>query len=106
MASNIARRVVPALHREDAAAPESAHLSQREREVLELCARLSLQRDHGCVGRQSRHGEHLHSPRLRKTAHAFPGRSGGRIFLFSAAIAGVFHSCPGVTGQFTDTGFP
>ena len=39
MTSNIARRVVQAFHREDAAAPESASLSQREREVLELLAR-------------------------------------------------------------------
>ena len=39
MTSNIARRVVQAFHREDPAAPESANLSQREREVLELLAR-------------------------------------------------------------------
>lgn len=39
MTSNIARRVVQAFHREDAAAPEYAKLSQREREVLELLAR-------------------------------------------------------------------
>ena len=39
MTSNIARRVVQAFHREDAAVPESAKLSQREREVLELLAR-------------------------------------------------------------------
>lgn len=39
MTSNIARRVVQAFHREDATAPESAKLSQREREVLELLAR-------------------------------------------------------------------
>ena len=39
MTSNIARRVVQAFHREDPAAPESAKLSQREREVLELLAR-------------------------------------------------------------------
>lgn len=39
MTSNIARRVVQAFHREDAAAPESAKLSQRECEVLELLAR-------------------------------------------------------------------
>lgn len=39
MTSNIARRVVQAFHREDATAPESAKLSQREREVLELLAK-------------------------------------------------------------------
>ena len=39
MTSNIARRVVQAFHRNDPAAPESAVLSQREREVLELLAR-------------------------------------------------------------------
>src|ERR1019366_5271881 len=39
MTSNIARRVVQAFHREDPAAPASANLSQREREVLELLAR-------------------------------------------------------------------
>ena len=39
MTSNIARRVVQAFHREAPAAPESANLSQREREVLELLAR-------------------------------------------------------------------
>jgi len=39
MTSNIARRVVQAFHREDATVPESAKLSQREREVLELLAR-------------------------------------------------------------------
>lgn len=39
MTSNIARRVVQAFHREDATMPESAKLSQREREVLELLAR-------------------------------------------------------------------
>lgn len=39
MTSNIARRVVQAFHRQDATVPESAQLSQREREVLELLAR-------------------------------------------------------------------
>jgi DNA-binding NarL/FixJ family response regulator len=39
MTSNIARRVVQAFHRQDATVPESAKLSQREREVLELLAR-------------------------------------------------------------------
>ena len=39
MTSNIARRVVQAFHREDATVPESAKLSPREREVLELLAR-------------------------------------------------------------------
>ena len=39
MTSNIARRVVQAFHRQDALVPESAVLSQREREVLELLAR-------------------------------------------------------------------
>src|SRR4051794_3628145 len=39
MTSNIARRVVQAFHREDATVPESAKLSQREREVLEFLAR-------------------------------------------------------------------
>jgi DNA-binding NarL/FixJ family response regulator len=39
MTSNIARRVVQAFHREDASVPESAKLSAREREVLELLAR-------------------------------------------------------------------
>ena len=39
MTSNIARRVVQAFRREDASVPESAKLSQREREVLELLAR-------------------------------------------------------------------
>jgi DNA-binding NarL/FixJ family response regulator len=39
MTSNIARRVVQAFHREAPAAPASAELSQREREVLELLAR-------------------------------------------------------------------
>jgi DNA-binding NarL/FixJ family response regulator len=39
MTSNIARRVVQAFHRQDAMLPESAKLSQREREVLELLAR-------------------------------------------------------------------
>lgn len=39
MTSNIARRVVQAFHREDTTVPESAKLSQREREVLELLAR-------------------------------------------------------------------
>jgi DNA-binding NarL/FixJ family response regulator len=39
MTSNIARRVVQAFHRKDATVPESAKLSQREREVLELLAR-------------------------------------------------------------------
>ena len=39
MTSNIARRVVQAFHREDASVPESAKLSPREREVLELLAR-------------------------------------------------------------------
>lgn len=39
MTSNIARRVVQAFYREDATMPESAKLSQREREVLELLAR-------------------------------------------------------------------
>jgi DNA-binding NarL/FixJ family response regulator len=39
MTSNIARRVVQAFHREDATVPESAKLSQREREVLEQLAR-------------------------------------------------------------------
>ena len=39
MTSNIARRVVQAFHRNDPAVPESANLSQREREVLELLAR-------------------------------------------------------------------
>ena len=39
MTSNIARRVVQAFHREDPAAPPSANLSPREREVLELLAR-------------------------------------------------------------------
>jgi DNA-binding NarL/FixJ family response regulator len=38
MTSNIARRVVQAFHQEDAGTPESANLSQREREVLELLA--------------------------------------------------------------------
>jgi len=38
MTSNIARRVVQAFHHEDADTPESANLSQREREVLELLA--------------------------------------------------------------------
>jgi DNA-binding NarL/FixJ family response regulator len=39
MTGNIARRVVQAFHREAPAAPASAELSQREREVLELLAR-------------------------------------------------------------------
>jgi DNA-binding NarL/FixJ family response regulator len=39
MTNNIARRVVQAFHRQDATVPESAKLSQREREVLELLAR-------------------------------------------------------------------
>ena len=39
MTSNIARRVVQAFHRAAPAAPASAELSQREREVLELLAR-------------------------------------------------------------------
>lgn len=39
MTSNIARRVVQAFHREDPTVPESAKLSPREREVLELLAR-------------------------------------------------------------------
>ena len=39
MTSNIARRVVQAFQRQDATVPESAKLSQREREVLELLAR-------------------------------------------------------------------
>jgi DNA-binding NarL/FixJ family response regulator len=39
MTSNIARRVVRAFHRQDATVPESAKLSQREREILELLAR-------------------------------------------------------------------
>ena len=39
MTSNIARRVVQAFHRQDTTVPESAKLSQREREVLELLAR-------------------------------------------------------------------
>lgn len=39
MTSNIARRVVQAFHPQDATAPESAKLSQRECEVLELLAR-------------------------------------------------------------------
>jgi DNA-binding NarL/FixJ family response regulator len=39
MTGNIARRVVQAFHREAPAAPPSAELSQREREVLELLAR-------------------------------------------------------------------
>ena len=39
MTSNIARRVVQAFHREDASVPESAKLSPRECEVLELLAR-------------------------------------------------------------------
>jgi DNA-binding NarL/FixJ family response regulator len=39
MTSNIARRVVQAFQRQDATAPESAKLSPREREVLELLAR-------------------------------------------------------------------
>lgn len=39
MTSNIARRVVQAFQRQDTAVPESAKLSQREREVLELLAR-------------------------------------------------------------------
>ena len=39
MTSNIARRVVQAFYRDDATAPESANLSPREREVLELLAR-------------------------------------------------------------------
>jgi DNA-binding NarL/FixJ family response regulator len=39
MTSNIARRVVQAFHRDDSGTPESASLSPREREVLELLAR-------------------------------------------------------------------
>jgi len=39
MTGNIARRVVQAFHREDPGTPESANLSPREREVLELLAR-------------------------------------------------------------------
>ena len=39
MTSNIARRVVQAFHQQDAPLPESAKLSPREREVLELLAR-------------------------------------------------------------------
>ncbi len=39
MTSNIARRVVQAFHRPDATVSESAKLSQRERDVLELLAR-------------------------------------------------------------------
>ena len=39
MTGNIARRVVQAFHRADVGEPESAKLSQREREVLELLAR-------------------------------------------------------------------
>jgi DNA-binding NarL/FixJ family response regulator len=39
MTSNIARRVVQAFQKQDAPVPESAKLSQREREVLELLAR-------------------------------------------------------------------
>jgi DNA-binding NarL/FixJ family response regulator len=39
MTSNIARRVVQAFHREETGLSESASLSQREREVLELLAR-------------------------------------------------------------------
>jgi len=39
MTGNIARRVVLAFRREEAGEPESAKLSQREREVLELLAR-------------------------------------------------------------------
>src|SRR4051812_4607133 len=39
MTGNIARRVVLAFHREAPAAPPTAELSQREREVLELLAR-------------------------------------------------------------------
>ena len=39
MTNNIARRVVQAFHRQDATVPESAKLSPREREVLELLAR-------------------------------------------------------------------
>ena len=38
-AGSIVRRVVQALRCEDAAAPESANLFQREREVLKLLAR-------------------------------------------------------------------
>ncbi|HEX9045512.1 MAG TPA: response regulator transcription factor [Verrucomicrobiae bacterium] len=39
MTSNIARRVVQAFYRQEPGEPESAKLSQREREVLELLAR-------------------------------------------------------------------
>ena len=39
MTGNIARRVVQVFHRQDATTPESAKLSPREREVLELLAR-------------------------------------------------------------------
>lgn len=39
MTGNIARRVVQAFFRDDATMPESAKLSPREREVLELLAR-------------------------------------------------------------------
>jgi DNA-binding NarL/FixJ family response regulator len=39
MTGNIARRVVQAFQHEDVSTPESARLSQREREVLELLAR-------------------------------------------------------------------
>jgi DNA-binding NarL/FixJ family response regulator len=45
MTNNIARRVVQAFHREDATAPESAKLSPREREVLELLARGHLYKE-------------------------------------------------------------
>ena len=69
MTSNIARRVVQAFHREEPGTPESARLSQREREVLELLARGYLYKEIMDVLQLSRGTVNTHVRRIYEKLH-------------------------------------
>jgi len=69
MTSNIARRVVQAFHREEPGTPDSAKLSQREREVLELLARGYLYKEIMDVLQLSRGTVNTHVRRIYEKLH-------------------------------------
>ena len=69
MTSNIARRVVQVFHRQDATAPESAKISPREREVLELLARGYLYKEITELLKLSRGTLNTHTRRIYEKLH-------------------------------------
>ncbi len=69
MTSNIARRVVQAFHRQDVGEPESARLSPREREVLELLARGYLYKEIIALLNISRGTLNTHVRRIYEKLH-------------------------------------